>query len=554
MRETDPRSIAGKAPTPERRVPLVVVGAGVAGVAAAIEAAEAGIEVLLVDEHPVDNDMMAMDVPLCFGQRMDGAVRNRTAMLARIVETNPGLTRAYEAGVDVQLGTYVWGAFVSGPTVRELPAPMLGLADDRRSWLVGYDRLVVAAGARDVMLGFPGWERAGTLGAAGATALLTRYRALSARRLVVLGSGALGLHTAALALEHGVEVMGVVEVGPHVRGGAEAATALAAHGVPFFTSHTVRAARGGTGEIESLVLAALDGAGAPVPGSEREIACDAVCLAVGLTPSVELLHLVGARLRFAGALGGWIPEVDASMRTSVPTVFAAGDCAGFHDGMLADPDIARAQGRVAGLAAAESLDAIRGGTTAARSPGTPGAREAAPLARPLAADGVHAHWQTWLASLVAAGGWEVNVCQCEEVTRRELVETMPPRYLLWDSPQMRARSVATLAGDGPINQDQIKRLTRAGMGPCQGRRCREQVGLLLAQAAGTSIDRIPLPTFRPPVRPLPLNVLWPADEPAAMREDWVSWFGIPTQFSPHWEAGMAIDEPTAHARLIVSDE
>ena len=554
MRETDPRSIAGKAPTPERRVPLVVVGAGVAGVAAAIEAAEAGIEVLLVDEHPVDNDMMAMDVPLCFGQRMDGAVRNRTAMLARVVETNPGLTRAYEAGVDVQLGTYVWGAFVSGPTVRELPAPMLGLADDRRSWLVGYDRLVVAAGARDVMLGFPGWERAGTLGAAGATALLTRYRALSARRLVVLGSGALGLHTAALALEHSVEVMGVVEVGPHVRGDAEAARALAAHGVPFFTSHTVRAARGGTGEIESLVLAALDGAGAPVPGSEREIACDAVCLAVGLTPSVELLHLVGARLRFAGALGGWIPEVDASMRTSVPTVFAAGDCAGFHDGMLADPDIARAQGRVAGLAAAESLDAIRGGTTAARSPGTPGAREAAPLARPLAADGVHAHWQTWLASLVAVSGWEVNVCQCEEVTRRELVETKPPRYLVWDSPQMRARSVATLAGDGPINQDQIKRLTRAGMGPCQGRRCREQVGLLLAQAAGTSIDRIPLPTFRPPVRPLPLNVLWPADEPAAMREDWVSWFGIPTQFSPHWEAGMAIDEPTAHARLIVSDE
>jgi thioredoxin reductase len=554
MRETDPRSIAGKAPTPERRVPLIVVGAGVAGVAAAIEAAEAGIEVLLVDEHPVDNDMMAMDVPLCFGQRMDGAVRNRTAMLARVVETNPGLTRAYEAGVDVQLGTYVWGAFVSGPTVRELPAPMLGLADDRRSWLVGYDRLVVAAGARDVMLGFPGWERAGTLGAAGATALLTRYRALSARRLVVLGSGALGLHTAALALEHGVEVMGVVEVGPHVRGDAEAARALAAHGVPFFTSHTVRAARGGTGEIESLVLAALDGAGAPVPGSEREIACDAVCLAVGLTPSVELLHLVGARLRFAGALGGWIPEVDASMRTSVPTVFAAGDCAGFHDGMLADPDIARAQGRVAGVAAAESLDAIRGGTPAARSPGTPGAPEAAPLARPLAADGVHAHWQTWLASLVAAGGWEVNVCQCEEVTRRELVETKPPRYLVWDSPQMRARSVATLAGDGPINQDQIKRLTRAGMGPCQGRRCREQVGLLLAQAAGTSIDRIPLPTFRPPVRPLPLNVLWPADEPAAMREDWVSWFGIPTQFSPHWEAGMAIDEPTAHARLIVSDE
>jgi thioredoxin reductase len=552
MREIDPRSLAGKAPTPERHVPLIVVGAGVAGVAAAIEAARAGVEVLLIDEHPVDNDMMAMDVPLVFGQRMDGAVRNRAAMLERVVETNPGLARAHDAGVDVQLGTYVWGAFVNGPTVQELPTPMLGLADDRRSWLVGYDRLVVAAGARDVLLGFPGWERAGTLGAAGLAALLTRYRALAARRLVVIGSGALGLHTAALALERGVEVLGVVEVDARVRGEADVAKRLAACGVPFFTSHTIRGARGRTGEIEALVLVALDGAGQPVPGSEREIACDAVCVAVGLTPTVELLHLVGARLRFIGALGGWVPEVDASMRTSVPTVFAAGDCAGVHDGMLGDPEIARAQGRMAGRAAAASLATPADTPTASPAAGTP--RAPGPVPLPSAAEGVHAHWQRWLASLVAAGGWDVNVCQCEEVTRRELVETRPPRYLGWDSPPMRARSVATLLQDGPINQDQIKRLTRAGMGPCQGRRCREQVGLLLAQAAGTTIDRIPLPTFRPPVRPLPLNVLWPADEPAAMREHWVSWFGIPTQFSPHWEVGMAMDEPTAHARLIVSDE
>src|SRR5215471_17460460 len=206
MRQPDPRSIVGKVPAPERHVPLVVVGAAAAGGAAAIEAARAGVEVMLVDEHPGDNDMMAMDVPLCFGQRMDGSVRNRALMLERVVETNPDLAAAHEAGVDVQLGTYVWGAFVNGPTVQELPVSMLGLADDRRSWLVGYDRLIVAAGARDVLLGFSGWERAGTLGAAGAAALLGRYRALAARRLIVIGSGALGLHTAALALDHGVDV------------------------------------------------------------------------------------------------------------------------------------------------------------------------------------------------------------------------------------------------------------------------------------------------------------------------------------------------------------
>src|SRR5437016_5295409 len=272
MPGTDRRSIAGKAPTPERHVPLVVVGAGAAGVAAAVEAARAGVEVLLLDEHPVDNDMMAMDVPLCFGQRMDATVRNRAAMLERVVETNPALAAADEAGVDVQLGAYVWGAFVNGPTVQELPSPMLRVADHRRSWLVGWDRLIVAAGARDVLLGFPGWERAGTLGAGGATALLTRYRALAARRLVVLGSGALGLHTARLALEHGVEVAGVVEVDAQVRGDSATAKTLATRGVPFFTSHTIKAARGRTGEIESVLIVGVTRDGTPVAGSEREIA------------------------------------------------------------------------------------------------------------------------------------------------------------------------------------------------------------------------------------------------------------------------------------------
>jgi len=565
----DKRSIADKAPRPERHVPVVVVGAGAAGVAAAIAAARAGVEVLLIDENPIDNDMMAMDVPLYFGQRMQPSVRNRALMMERVVETNPALAEAHEAGVDVQLGTYVWGAFVNGPTVRELPGPMLGLADDRRSWLVGYDRLIVAAGARDVAMGFPGWERAGAMGANGAVSLLTRYRALGSTRMVIVGSGDLCLRTAALALESGVVVAGIVEVTNAVRGDEAIARSLTGRGVPFYTAHTIREARGRVGEIDSLVLVQIDSDLKPVPGSEREIACDTVCLALGLAPNVELLHLVGARLAFDSALGGWVPAINDQMQTSVPTVFAAGDCTGVHDGMLADPEIARTQGRLAGHAAAHSLGAGPGQEAGQhRADVTPhiplphggrgpqfelsGAAARRGLSRSEGA--VHTYWQQWLQSLINAGGWDVNICQCEEVTRRELVDVKPPRYLKWESPQMEARSLDTMLRDGPVNQDQIKRLTRAGMGPCQSRRCREQVGLLLAQAAGTSIDRIRHPSFRPPIRPLPLNVIWPADEATAMREDWVSWFGIPTQFSPHWEAGMAIAEPTAQTRLILSDE
>ena len=258
IREIDPRSVADKAPAVERHVAVVVVGAGAAGVAAAIAAARSGAEVLLVDENPVDNDMMAMDVPLYFGQRMQPVVRNRALMMERVVEANAALAEAYEAGVDVQLGTYVWGAFVNGPTVRELPGPLLGLADDRRSWLVRYDRLVVAAGARDVALGFPGWERAGAMGASGAWSLLTRYRAFAAGRMVLVGSGSLGLGTAALALQQGVEIAGVIEVGDTVRGDPAVAATLTARGVPIYTSHTIREARGKVGEVESVVVVQVD--------------------------------------------------------------------------------------------------------------------------------------------------------------------------------------------------------------------------------------------------------------------------------------------------------
>lgn len=540
-RGVDPKSVAGKAPRVERRVPLVVVGAGPAGVAAAIAAAKAGVDVVLLDENPVDHDMMAMDVPLCFGQRLHPALRNRALMLARVVEANPALVEAHDAGVDVQLGTYVWGAFPNGPTVRELRGPMLGLADQERSWLLGYDRLVVAAGARDLGMAFAGWEQAGTMGANGAFSLMTRYRALASQRMVVLGSGTLGLGTAALALEHGLEVAGVVEVSPEVRGDAALRRALEDKGVRFYTAHTVQQARGRTGEVESVVLVRLDGDLMPIAGGETEIACDSICLGIGLVPNVELLNLLGCRLSFRSELGGFVPDTDEWMRTSVPTVFVAGDCAGFHEGMLADVDIARDQGRLAGMAVAESLGAIDPGRAQALRAELRRVSGSAPRE-------VHSHWQRWLRSLINTGGWDVYICQCEEVTRRELAEVQPPRYLGWHSEAMRARTLSTLLLDGPVHPDQIKRLTRVGMGPCQGRRCREQVALLLAAEARTPVSGIPLASYRPPVRPLPLGVLWAHDEPQEVRDAWVTWFGIPTQFGPHWKGVPAAGEPTAPAR------
>ena len=120
----------------------------------------------------------------------------------------------------------------------------------------------------------------------------------------------------------------------------------------------------------------------------------------------------------------------------------------------------------------------------------------------------------------------MNACQCEEVTRADLLGVKPPRYLRWESDQMAARDLSTLIKDGPVDQDQIKRLTRAGMGYCQGRRGREQVALLLADAGGTDVSRMPMPTYRPPVRPLPLRLMSADDESQKTRDNWTVGFGF----------------------------
>ncbi len=506
--------------------PLVVVGAGIAGTAAAIEAARAGVQVTLVDENPVGFSTMGMDVPLFYGQRVDGALSNRAVMLERVIAANKDMAAAAAAGVDVRIGTCVWGAFRNSDSSRALDGPQLGLADDRQSWAIKYDRLIVAAGARDLGMPFNGWDLAGTMGANGAYSLMSVYEGLTSRRMVILGAGDLGLNTARMALMSGVKVAAVVDVAPSAGGDKALVTELRRLGVKFYTSHTVLEATGSDGQIESVLLIEVNRDCEPLALSEKEVAADTVCLAIGLVPNIELLSLLGCELTFKSELGGYVPDHDEWMRTSVDNVFVAGDAAGFHDGMIRQPEIARDQGRLAGIAAAESLGAIGNAEARARADDIHAEASSDDIlaGRPTE---VHTGWKGWLRSLVDASGQYAFVCRCEEVTCEELIGLQPPRYLNWTSEQMSRRSLLTHAKDGPLNPNHVKRLTRVGTGHCQGRLCREQVSLLVADETGTDIADMPMMTYRPPVRPLPLKVMWPHDETEQVRAEWPKWFHPP---------------------------
>ncbi len=521
MAAHDPKSVAGKDLPVAERTQLLVIGAGPAGLAAAIEAAERGLSVVLVDENPVSITTMGDEVPLHFGQAMSAQARNRNAMMEAFIASEPLIEAAFEAGVDLRLGTACWGLYSNGPSLGWLPGTVAGLNDDERCWMLAAQQVIVATGRRDMGLAFPGWEKPGVLGATAALALAGRYGALEPRRIVMLGSSTEALVTALALRDAGVVVAAIVEQADEILGSPELAGRLKAGGTQLLTRHVVREAMG-RDHVEAALVSTVDTEGRAF-GPERSLACDGIVLAVGATPVIDLLDALGCRIAFQPERGGYAPLVDGDQRTSLRNVFAVGDAAGLWSDKTRDRSIAEAEGRCAAAAIARDCGVDDGRAVAAAAP--PGAPEC----------DISAYRLAWVRASVVEARAEVHVCQCEEVTAREILEVRPPRYLGWQDERRNDRSLSALLGDGPPNPDQVKRLTRAGMGPCQGRRCREQVSALLALGAAVPLSSIPLASYRAPVRPLPLSIAGQIPEAPEQAEHWDTWFGMHAQWRPFWE-------------------
>lgn len=508
---TDPRSVAGKRLEVSERTQILVVGAGPAGIAAARRAQAGGARTLLVDEHPVPFETMAESVPQLWGGRMGAEVRNRNTMTAHMLESRPELAELFEIGVDVRIGTACWGLFANQANLGWMPGHVAALLDQEQgSHLIGFDQAIVATGRRDMGLAFPGWDLPGVLGAAAAVTLARLYGALESRRAVVLGSTAEALYSALDLADAGVEIVAVVEQADRAAAPDELVELVRGAGIDILTGQAPRAAISDGDGVTGLKL------------RDQTIACDSVILAVGAVPVIDLMQAAGARCVFDGARGGFVPALGADAETSLAGIRAAGDCSGIWAEKSGDPEIASAEGELAAEAA-----------LAACGHGTAKAATSVQAVRNAPVD-LGEYRKAWVRAAVVDAISEMPLCQCEEVTAREILDVSSPRYLDAPPKANRYRKLSEILGDGPPHPDQIKRLTRAGMGPCQGRRCREQIQALLALQEDLSLGTVPLAGYRAPVRPMSLAESAMPEDPA-IAEQWDSWFGMPRQWVPFWD-------------------
>lgn len=261
-------------PVAVREVDVLVIGAGPAGLAAAAELGAAGVTVLVVDDKAVAGGKLLLQTHKFFGSREHTSAGTRGIDIA----TELSAVIAEQSTVELWLETTAVGVFSDR---------RIGVVRNGRYTLIAPAAVLVATGARERQLPFPGHTLPGVYGAGALQTLLNRDQVAPCTRLIVIGGGNVGLIAAYHALQAGIEVAGVVEVKPSVGGYQVHADKLRRLGVPVYLRHTVLAAQGVDG-VEAVTIAQVGAGGVVIPGSANTLAADAVLVAVGLAPLDEL--------------------------------------------------------------------------------------------------------------------------------------------------------------------------------------------------------------------------------------------------------------------------
>jgi len=225
----------------------------------------------------------------------------------------------------------------------------LAYIKDGKDYALQADRIVIAAGASENALAFPGCTLPGVMGAGAAQTMINVHRVLPGKKILMVGSGNVGLIVSYQLMQAGADVVALIEAAPQIGGYGVHAAKIRRAGVPVYVSTTIKEVIGEEA-VERVVITSLDEKWQPVPGTERTLEADTVCLAVGLSPLTELAWMAGCEFTFIPPLGGHVPIHDENMETTLPGIYVAGDITGVEEASSA-----MEEGRLAGVASAESL-------------------------------------------------------------------------------------------------------------------------------------------------------------------------------------------------------
>jgi NADPH-dependent 2,4-dienoyl-CoA reductase/sulfur reductase-like enzyme/Fe-S-cluster-containing hydrogenase component 2/bacterioferritin-associated ferredoxin len=256
------------APVPSVETDVLILGGGPAGLSAAIELGRCGVRTLLVDDKDRLGGKLVLQTHKFFGSVADSHAGTRGFEIGRMLAAE----LARHPSVEVWLDTTAVAVFADRA---------VGVVRGGRYALVRPRKLLVATGAREKMLPFPGNTLPGVYGAGAFQTLVNRDLVRSSSRVLIVGGGNVGLIAGYHAIQAGIEVAALIEALPEVGGYQVHADKLRRLGVPIHTRHTIVCAAG-CDHVESATIAELDPGWRVVPGTEKTLAVDTVLVAVGL--------------------------------------------------------------------------------------------------------------------------------------------------------------------------------------------------------------------------------------------------------------------------------
>ncbi len=313
---------------------IAIIGAGSAGLCAANMAASSGANVLVLDENHLPGGQLFKQIHKFFGSRAHRAGVRGFTIGEQLLES------VKQSGAQVWLDSLVYGIQQN---------LQLGVVYNEEHCVVDAKKVIIASGAKENYMPFPGSTLPGVMGAGAAQTMINVNRVLPGKKVLMLGSGNVGLIVSYQLLQAGADVVALVEGAPQIGGYGVHAGKIKRAGVPIFVGHTIKKVSG-EGKVEQVEIVAVDENWQHIKGSEKTFDADTVCLAVGLNPMTELVWMAGCAFDFIPAFGGHVPLHDENMETTVKGLYVAGDVTGVEEASSA-----MEEGNLAGVCAAHSL-------------------------------------------------------------------------------------------------------------------------------------------------------------------------------------------------------